>query len=32
MEKNSVMFSSKNLITFQLKKERHGHLGWLGGE
>jgi len=26
------MFSSKTLISFQLKKERHGHLGWHGGE
>jgi len=26
------MFSSKTLISFRLKKERHGHLGWRGGE
>jgi len=26
------MFSSKSIISFQLKKERHGHLGWHGGE
>jgi len=26
------MFSSKTLISFRLKKERHGHLGWHGGE
>jgi len=32
MEKNAEMFSSKNLISFRLKKERHGHLGWHGGE
>jgi len=25
MEKNPGMFSSKTLISFQLKKERHGH-------
>jgi len=27
MEKNPVMFSSKTLISFRLKKERHGLLG-----
>jgi len=27
MEKNPGMFSSKTLISFGLKKERHGHLG-----
>jgi len=26
------MFSSKTLISFPLKKERRGHLGWHGGE
>jgi len=26
------IFSSKTLISFRLKKERHGHLGWHGGE
>jgi len=26
------MFSSKTLISFGLKKERRGHLGWHGGE
>jgi len=26
------MFSSKTLISFRLKKERLGHLGWHGGE
>jgi len=26
MEKNPGMFSAKTLISFQLKKERHGHL------
>jgi len=26
------MFSSKTLISFQLKKERRGHLGWHGRE
>jgi len=26
------MFSSKTFISFRLKKERHGHLGWHGGE
>jgi len=31
MEKNPGMFSSKTLISFQLRKERHGHLGWHGG-
>jgi len=32
MEKSPGMFSSKTLIYFRLKKERHGHLGWHGGE
>jgi len=32
MEKNPGMFSSKTLISFRLKKEWHGHLGWHGGE
>jgi len=32
MEKNAGMFSSKTLISFRLKKERHGYLGWHGGE
>jgi len=32
MEKNPGMFSSKTLISFRLRKERHGHLGWHGGE
>jgi len=32
MEKNPGMFSSKTLISFRLKKERHGHLRWHGGE
>jgi len=34
MEKNPGMFSSKTLIwwPFWRKKERHGHLGWHGGE
>jgi len=32
MEKKAGMFSSKTLISFQLKKERHGHLGLHGGE
>jgi len=27
MEKNPGMFSSKPLISFRLKKERHGYLG-----
>jgi len=27
MEKNPGTFSSKTLISFPLKKERHGHLG-----
>jgi len=27
VEKNVGMFSSKTLISFRLKKERHGHLG-----
>jgi len=26
------MFSSKTSISFRLKKERHGHLGWHEGE
>jgi len=26
MEKNPGMFSSKTLISFRLKKERHGHI------
>jgi len=26
------MFPSKTLISFRLKKERHGHLEWHGGE
>jgi len=29
---NPGMFSSKTLISFRLKKERDGHLGWHGGE
>jgi len=32
MEKNPGMFSSKTLISFRLKKERHELLGWHGGE
>jgi len=28
MEKNPGIFSSKTLISFRLKKERRGHLGW----
>jgi len=32
MEKNAGMISSKTLITFRPKKERHGHLGWHVGE
>ncbi len=32
IEKNPGMFSSKSLISFQLKKERHEHRGWHGGE
>jgi len=32
MEKDAGMFSSKTLISFRLKKERHGHLGWHGVE
>jgi len=28
VEKNPEMFSSKNLMTFPLKKEKHEHLGW----
>jgi len=28
---NPGMFSSKTLISFWLKKEWHGHLGWQGG-
>jgi len=26
------MFSSKTLISFRLKKEWYGYLGWHGGE
>jgi len=29
-EKNPGMFSSKTLISFRLKKERHGHLDDMG--
>jgi len=32
MENNPVMFSSKALISFRLKKEGHGYLRWDGGE
>ncbi len=32
MEKNLERFSSKTLISFRLKKERHEHLGWHVGE
>jgi len=32
MEKNPGMYSSKTLISFRLKKERHGHLGRHEGE
>jgi len=32
MEKNPGMFSSKTLISFRLKKESVGHLGWHGDE
>jgi len=32
MEKNRGMFSSKTFISFRLKKDRHGRLGWYGGE
>jgi len=32
MEKNPGIFSSKTLISFQLKREWHGHLGWHGSE
>jgi len=32
MEKNPGTFSSKTLISFRLKKEWHGCLGWHGGE
>jgi len=32
MEKNPGIFSSITLISFRLKKESHGHLGWHGGE
>jgi len=32
MEKNPGMFSSKTLISFRLKKEKHWHLWWHGGE
>jgi len=31
METNAGMFSSKTLISFRLN-ERHGYLGWHGGE
>jgi len=31
-ENNPGMFSSKTLISFRLKKERHEDLGWHGGE
>jgi len=30
IEKNPGIFSSKTLISFRLKKEIHGHLGWHG--
>jgi len=32
MEKILECFNQKPLISFRLKKERHGHLGWHGGE
>ncbi len=32
MEKNPGMFSSKTLTSLRLKKERHEHLEWHGGE
>jgi len=32
MEENAGMFSSKTFISFRMMKERHGHLGWHGGE
>jgi len=32
MEKNPGIFSSKTLISFQLKNERHGYLWGHGGE
>ncbi len=32
MEKNPGMFSSKTLTSLRLKKERHEHLEWRGGE
>jgi len=32
MEKNAGIFSLKTLISFRLKKEWHGHLGWHEGE
>jgi len=32
MEKNPRLFSSKTLISFRLKTEWHGYLGWHGGE
>jgi len=32
MEKNPGIFSSKTLISFRQKQERHGYLGWHGGE
>jgi len=31
-KENPGMLSSKTLISFRLKKERRGHLGWHGGE
>jgi len=32
MEKNPGMFLSKTFISFRLKKEWRGYLGWHGGE
>jgi len=32
MEKDRGMFSSKPLISFRLKQEWYGYLGWHGGE
>jgi len=32
LEKNPEIFSSKNVISFPPKKERHEHLGWHLGE
>ncbi len=32
MDTNPGMFSTKTLISFQLKNEIHKHLGWHGGE